>query len=760
MKYPSRSEYCSAIRNPQFAFRKKDPQTKIERDLDASLVAGKAVERIKPDGTKDIWSAAGSFAIAFKFETSSPRKLWAVRCFYRSNFEVKNHYKQALTRLKNSSCRNYFVDSTFLEAGIRVQGDCYPILKMEWVEGENLKKFIKANLGKRNVLLSLAERWRELCKNLYDAGIAHGDLQHGNVLVVKSFQQFSLKLIDYDSLYFSEDRHSVDDNIKGLSDYQHPLRKSLEKRCLEIDFFPQLAIYLSILALAEDKKLWEVYQLDAREGLLFSRSDFQNPDTGDIFKYLAQFCDPIPELTRKMKQICRFKEFKNIPSLETVLSTEQWVESHHKNSVERHSSSSQLLNSIVSWLKERSPQPTPLCSTEDTSARKWLPLKRGAMRECTEVAQVSVLATNLEQEAMRESAEVERVSVVATNLTSDSVRECPEVQGEDSLEPVVKITALSSEIQPVQPLAASPKKIGGWDPRSLKSDYTKYIKPVSSIHNTSTKISSIPTQFGTLVKQKTEKLLNWLNSTKDNFLKACHSLLRNLGLQLQNLKSTIVQAIAPIFNRLKQINRVQIPTNPIIHQPKIIDKRNGGQEESKISDLSYVTTASTELANPSVPKIDCAQTSVQLQPSQPKTQTTAQVAAQLGCSLSWCHAQRYQHPDRFLADIHYYKDTAGIVHWMEAGIEQLCCLKSEKSLKSQKKLSDIPANSLPTKEVSRRLGVSPEWLTKTKAKHASDFAIDIHYHTDARKRYYWTPTGIQLLQKLLDEQKPLVVDGY
>ncbi|MBD2304812.1 hypothetical protein H6G17_04675 [Chroococcidiopsis sp. FACHB-1243] len=745
MKYPSRSEYCSAIRNPQFAFRKKDPQTKIERDLDASLVMGKAVEKIKPDGTKDIWSAAGSFAIAFKFETSSPRKLWAVRCFYRSNFEVKNHYKQALTRLKNSSCRNYFVDSTFLEAGIRVQGDCYPILKMEWVEGENLKKFIKANLGKRNILLSLAERWRELCKNLYDAGIAHGDLQHGNVLVVKSFQQVSLKLIDYDSLYFSEDRHSVDDNIKGLSDYQHPLRKSLETRCLEIDFFPQLTIYLSILALAEDKKLWEVYQLDAREGLLFSRIDFQNPDTVDIFKSLAQLSDPIPELARKMKKICRLREFRNIPNLETVLSNEQWVELHHANSVERHSSSHQLLNSIVSWLKERSPQ---------------LPLKRGAMRECTEVAQVSVLATNLEQEAMRESAEVERVSVVATNLKSDSVRECPEVQGEDSLEPIVKITALSSEIQPIQSLVESPKKIRGWDPRSLKSDYIKYINPVSSIQTTSTKISSIPTQFGTLVKQKTEKLLNWVNSTKDNVLKACHSVLRNLALQWQNLKSTIVQAIAPIFNRLEQIDRVHIPTKPVIHQPKIIDTRSGGQEESKISDLSYVTTASTELANPSVPKIDRAQTSIQLQPSQPKTQTTAQVAAQLGCSLSWCHAQRYQHPDRFLADTHYYKDAAGIVHWMDAGIEQLRCLKSKKSLKSQKKLSGIPANSLPTKEVSRRLGVSPEWLTKTKAKHASDFAIEIHYHTDARKRYYWTPRGIQLLQKLLDEQKPLVVDGY
>ena len=672
MKYPSRSEYCSAIRNPQFAFRKKDPQTKIERDLDASLVKGKPVERIQLNGNKDIWSAAGSFAIAFKYETSLPHKFWAIRCFYRSNFEVKHHYKQALVRLKNSSCRNYFVDFTFLEEGIRVQGDCYPILKMEWVEGENLKKFIKANLGKRNVLLSLAERWRELCKNLYDAGIAHGDLQHGNVLIVKSFQNFVLKLIDYDSLYFLENKNSVDDNIKGLSDYQHPLRKSLEKRCLEIDFFPQLAIYLSILALAEDKKLWEVYQLDSREGLLFSRTDFLNTDIADIFKSLAQLSDPIPELARKMKKLCLLKDFRNLPNLETILSGEQWVESHYINSsYSQYSSYSQPLSSIFSWLKERTPQ---------------LSLKRQTMREC------------------------------------------PEAGGESQSEPAVKITALSNETQQIQSLAESPKRIAGWDPRSLKSNYVKYVKPVSLSPTNRTQIALISTQIGILLKQKTEVVLSWVSYAKDSLLKACHSAIGNLALQLQNLKS------------IKRLD--SLPAH------------NGGQGENEISNLKFVTPALTELAIQAIPTIDRPPTIVQSQPSQPKTQTTAQVAAQLGRSLNWCHAQRYQHPDRFLSDIHYYKDAAGVVHWMEAGIEQLRCLKS------QKKLSGIPANSLPTKEVSRRLGVSPEWLTKTKAKHASDFVMEIHYHTDARKRYYWTPTGIELLQQLLNEHKPLVVDSY
>ncbi|MBV8887188.1 MAG: protein kinase family protein, partial [Chroococcidiopsidaceae cyanobacterium CP_BM_RX_35] len=323
MQYPSRSEYCTSIRNPQFAFRKKDSLTKIEYNLDSNLVNGKAIEKIKLDGTKDIWSASGGFAIVFKFETFFPSKIWAIRCFYRCNFEIKNHYKSALSRIKNTPCHPYFVDFSFLEEGIRVQGNCYPILKMEWVEGENLKKFIKANLDNSDSLKILAELWITLSKQLLSSGIAHGDLQHGNILIVKCYNHLAIKLIDYDSLYFFEDASSIDDNIKGLNDYQHPLRKKLIKRCLEVDFFPQLVIYISILALAEDKKLWETYRVDEKEGLLFSSSDFQDPDRASIFRSLAKLPHPLPELANKLKEICQFKDFGDIPSLANVLFNEK-----------------------------------------------------------------------------------------------------------------------------------------------------------------------------------------------------------------------------------------------------------------------------------------------------------------------------------------------------------------------------------------------------------------------------------------------------
>lgn len=448
MKYPSRSDYCISIRNPQFAFRKKDPHTQIERDLDASLVTGKAVEKINPDRTKDIWSASGSFAIAFKFETFSPQKVWAIRCFYRSNFEVKKHYKEAIIKLRNSRCYSYFADFDFLEEGIRVQGNCYPILKMEWIEGENLKKFIKVNLGKNNLLKTLAEHWIKLSKDLPESGIAHGDLQHGNILIVNHFDRLSVKLIDYDSLYFSGNDQSVDDSIKGLSDYQHPLRKSLEKRCLEVDFFPQLVIYLSVLALAEEQKLWEAYHLDEREGLLFSRSDFENPEQANIFNDLYRLPSPLPALAHKLKKICQLKAFSNIPCLDTVLSDRQAI----------------VLNQTAGFFPTRVPSLNPSINPLLLllTGKRWFSGNIPNPTEADKATQLMQL-----EDAQAESG--------TQNLDL-----------EETIKPdPVKTQQIQLAPQRPNPLSG---RILAWDPRSYKASHPQNLTPIKSIDATEPKL--------------------------------------------------------------------------------------------------------------------------------------------------------------------------------------------------------------------------------------------------------------------------------
>ncbi|MFB2918103.1 DUF1036 domain-containing protein [Aerosakkonema funiforme] len=189
---------------------------------------------------------------------------------------------------------------------------------MEWAEGKDLRTFIRDNLNNKSKLDLLAQAWVNLSKDLVQAGIAHGDLQHGNILVNDS-SGVNLKLIDYDSIYFSVDGNSVDDEIKGIPDYQHPLRSALAKQCIEIDFFPQLVIYLSMLAIAEKPQLWNAYNLDNTERLLFSAVDFKNPDTAQVFNTFSQLSSNISRIADELKKLCKLTDFSKIPSLDAVL---------------------------------------------------------------------------------------------------------------------------------------------------------------------------------------------------------------------------------------------------------------------------------------------------------------------------------------------------------------------------------------------------------------------------------------------------------
>ncbi len=430
MQYPSRSEYCSSVRNPQFAFRKKDPYTRLERDLDSNLVTGKPVQRRSFDGTTALWSASGSFGVVFKYETFAPSKIWALKCFCRSNFEVVDRYKKILSRLAKNPCDAYFVEFSLLEEGIRVLGHCYPLIKMEWVEGENLKKFLKANLDNKHLLKQLAALFLNLANDFRAADIAHGDLQHGNILIVNHCNQLAIKLIDYDSLYFAGD--GSEDNIKGIADYQHPLRGSLKKRCRELDFFSQLVIYLSILALVENPSLWDKYRLDEREGLLFSRLDFQHPQGAEIFKSLAQLPAPIPALTNQLKSICQLKDFAKIPPLSKVLGQEEALVLTGQSWGEESFSAPPLINPLLLWQK----------------GRDWL------------AHSVSAQAGSVQTVAATLPAAHDLEPVQAKQLAPSSP---PPVTPVAIHLPV----AVSVSMQAVE--AQAPKSLG-WDPRSYKTN--------------------------------------------------------------------------------------------------------------------------------------------------------------------------------------------------------------------------------------------------------------------------------------------------
>ena len=77
----------------------------------------------------------------------------------------------------------FAVDFTYLEQGIRVRGQWYPILKMQWAKGFVLNEFVRDNLDKNRSCRRSGKSAR-MARRLRESYIAHCDLQHGNVLLV------------------------------------------------------------------------------------------------------------------------------------------------------------------------------------------------------------------------------------------------------------------------------------------------------------------------------------------------------------------------------------------------------------------------------------------------------------------------------------------------------------------------------------------------------------------------------------------------
>src|ERR1022692_2744020 len=231
MPWPSDQDYNEAIQNPRVAF------------ADSELQSGQT--ELNPMSLPK--ARSGNFATVYKVVTNGGT--WAVRCFRYDNPEHNSRYLAIASHL-NENLLPYMVGFRYIPQGIRVGPSRYPILKMKGVEGESLLGYIERNLGSQATLLALAKAWQQMMGDLERANIAHGDLQHGNVLVVRG----DLKLIDYDGMYVPALQGKLGLEL-GHRNYQHPERSELDFG-LYLDNFSAWLISLSILALAARPALW------------------------------------------------------------------------------------------------------------------------------------------------------------------------------------------------------------------------------------------------------------------------------------------------------------------------------------------------------------------------------------------------------------------------------------------------------------------------------------------------------------------------
>lgn len=295
-RYPTGGDYVDALQHPGLAFT--DPQLKT------GTVTSDTFGMPEP--------VSGNFASVFQVDTGTGQR-WAIKCFVRPDPDRQRRYAAIAAALR-ALHHPALIDFDYQADGVMIEGVRYPLLKMRWVQAQGLMPWLESQLSRPDRILAVAEQFAHVVTALEQAGIAHGDLQHGNLLITGNDE---LKLIDYDGMYVPAIA-GLPPNEKGLVNYQHPRRAAADYGP-GLDRFSAWVIYTSLHALAIRPDLWRrLRTTDDDTKLLFAAADYLDPATSGAFRELRT-AGP-PHLTRLADQIAVFTRATpaQIPPLRTV----------------------------------------------------------------------------------------------------------------------------------------------------------------------------------------------------------------------------------------------------------------------------------------------------------------------------------------------------------------------------------------------------------------------------------------------------------
>ena len=276
--WPTGTDYSRAIQSPATSFS------------DEQLSAGRA-------GTNALGMplvASGQNAVVFLVQTGETRN--AVRCFLTPPSEGAYRYAALENHLQNTAPRA-LTAARWLADGIMVGNDRWPVVVMPWVEGTPLNIAVEDMLDDPPRLRALATQWVEVVRSLQRAGVAHGDLQHGNVLIRAND---SIALVDLDGVWVPEIEIGPPAEF-GHPNYQHPER-NVEHWGRHVDSFPGALIELALNGLAADPSLERHLH---GENLLFMRSDLESPGDSEVWGALCSSPDvSVARLAAVLRQRC------------------------------------------------------------------------------------------------------------------------------------------------------------------------------------------------------------------------------------------------------------------------------------------------------------------------------------------------------------------------------------------------------------------------------------------------------------------------
>ena len=297
MQYPLISEYVKAI---------QDAGDNLEQLAHLTPVL---------DDHGEPYRSSGAFAVVFKMQDKRIGKYYALKCFTEEQEGRAEAYRQIADELDLLDSP-YITSVKYMEKELFVDSQCeedeFPVLLMDWVDGETMEAYIAANYRNQSAMLMLSYRFGKMAAWLRTQSFSHGDIKPDNIIVRPDG---SLTLVDYDGMFVSSMKGSKSPTI-GTKDFSHPLR-TMDDFDETIDDFSLANIALSLKAISMNSTLLDTY--GASDRLLFSEKDYRTPSNSKVISALqGLMCDKdfctlyslfMLALARKELSACSFRLF-------------------------------------------------------------------------------------------------------------------------------------------------------------------------------------------------------------------------------------------------------------------------------------------------------------------------------------------------------------------------------------------------------------------------------------------------------------------
>ena len=297
MQYPTISEYVKAI---------QDAGNNLDKLAHLTPVL---------DNHGEPYHISGAFAVVFKMQDKSTGKYYALKCFTKEQEGRTDAYRQIAEELDMVEYP-YIIFVKYIEKEICVDCQCeedkFPVLLMDWVDGDTLEAYIAANYHNQSSMSMLCYRFGKMAAWLRTQSFAHGDLKSDNIIVRPDG---SLALVDYDGM-FVPSMKGRKSPTKGTKNFSHPLR-TVDDFDETIDDFSLASIALSLKAISLNSTLLDLYGKSDR--LLFSEEDYRNPSKSKVISALQELmCNKdlctlyslfMLALARKDLSLCSYRLF-------------------------------------------------------------------------------------------------------------------------------------------------------------------------------------------------------------------------------------------------------------------------------------------------------------------------------------------------------------------------------------------------------------------------------------------------------------------